>query len=250
MHRFFYPKIDPRQLYLTLSDSREIHHLKNVLRLKPHDTVMLFNGEGKEAIGIIQSIKSHAVDIRIQDVKISDIRKKIFLTLACAIPKNAKFEWIIEKATELGVDEIIPLQTQRSEVRLNTERADKKNTRYKTIALNAAKQCQRTILPVIKNICPFSTALKTIDEKTLALIPHLSGERGTLREVLQQIKNYKRILFFIGPEGDFTPEEINQATKAGCIPISLGETVLKVDTAAISVIAFARLFCFYGPLYN
>ena len=242
MHRFFCPHIPAQQTAATLTDAQEIHHLKNVLRLKSGDTVTLFDGKGREALGIIQTIQSDGVAVQIQNIKTPAAENAISIALACAIPKNAKFEWIIEKTTELGVTEIIPLQTQRSEVRLKSEKADKKNARYQTVALNAAKQSQRADLPIVQKVSKLSDVLKTLDKNTLALIPHLTGRRETLPQVFKKLKNHKRILFFIGPEGDFAPEEIDQAIKAGCLPVSLGATVLKVDTAAISAVSFARLF--------
>jgi len=135
-----------------------------------------------------------------------------------------------------------PSSASLSEVRLNSEKADKKNARYQTVALNAAKQSQRADLPIVQKVSKLSDVLKTLDKNTLALIPHLTGRRETLPQVFKKLKNHKRILFFIGPEGDFAPEEIDQAIKAGCLPVSLGATVLKVDTAAISAVSFARLF--------
>ncbi|MCK5214731.1 MAG: 16S rRNA (uracil(1498)-N(3))-methyltransferase [Candidatus Omnitrophica bacterium] len=240
MHRFYLPKESFNQPTIQLNDRAEIHHLKNVLRLKKGAAVTIFNGEGKEAEGRIISISSEAVSIDILTVKTIPFSETI-LSLACAIPKKAKFETIIEKCTELGVNEIIPLITKRTEIHLDAARRQKKASRYQAVAINAARQSKRLSVPAIHPITDFPTAIKMLRKDSLAIIPHLDGERKELPSVINANPKCKRINFFIGPEGDFTLAEVNLAKKAGCIPASLGNTVLKVDTAAIYVIAAGRL---------
>ncbi|MCR4336516.1 MAG: 16S rRNA (uracil(1498)-N(3))-methyltransferase [Candidatus Omnitrophica bacterium] len=239
--RFFVnvPKFDQSETQIT--DPTEIHHLIHVLRLKEGETISIFNGKDSEAIGEIAHIDRQKVTVRINSVKTMLSENSKSLILACAIPKKSKFESIIEKCTELGIDEIIPLQTQRTEVRLKDEKSDKKRLRYQAVAVNAAKQSQRLTIPRIHPIQKFSEALNHLQKDDLALIPTLEGQRQSLHEVLSLAIAKKRIVFFIGPEGDFSPEEILMAQKAGCIPISLGSTVLKVDTAAIAVTALLNL---------
>ena len=243
MHRFFLPQADFTKETVTLTDKKELHHLKNVLRLKAKDQIAVFNNEGREATGAITDLNADSVTIRLDKIKVME-PKTVSLVLACAIPKKAKFETILEKCTELGVDEIIPLKTQRTEVTLHAERHEKKLKRYQTVVINAAKQSQRSTIPTIHPVTNFLDALQRfITEETLALIPCLFGERKSIFDALaQRQKPYKKILFFIGPEGDFTLQEIEEAAKKGCVPVSLGNQVLKVDTAAISVVAFANLF--------
>ncbi|MFA5060238.1 MAG: RsmE family RNA methyltransferase [Candidatus Omnitrophota bacterium] len=240
MHRFFCPQENFIQTTLTITDQKEIHHLKNVLRLKEGDRIVLFNGQGKEADATITSIAENAIEVSLSDIR-QDEKKNFTIILACAIPKKAKFESIIEKCTELGVDEIIPLKTQRTEVIFSKEKMPDKVKRFQTVAINASKQSNRKTIPAIHPVLSLSEALKHIDNSTLALIPHLSGKRKSLHEIMSQNPHAKKIMFFIGPEGDFTPEEIALAIKSGSIAVSLGETTLKVDTAAISVVAFAQL---------
>jgi len=244
MHRFYCPTLASHTADVCLTDKEEIHHIKNVLRFKQGNSLHIFNGKGLEAQGTIVSLKSDQIKIHIdQFMSQEDKTKPLTLILACAIPKKSKFETIIEKSTELGVDIIIPLKTQRTEVDLSIERATKKIERYENVALNAAKQCRRSTLPTIYPLTNFSEALKLIDQNTAAFLPCLSmRNRIPLRHALEKVENRKKIIFFIGPEGDFTPEEIERATQAGCIPISLGPTVLKVETAAIAVLSFAQFY--------
>jgi len=240
MHRFYCPQLNSSSPQISILEQEEIHHLRHVLRMKEGDQITVFNGRGQEASGRILSY--HQKEVRIQICSVQERKERApWLILACAVPKKSKFELIIEKATELGVHEIIPLKTQRTEISLNEERSKKKNQRFQTVAINASKQCQRATVPVIRPITKFSSALDDLSTRSRIIIPSLMGDRKNLLETFREIKSPQAISFLIGPEGDFTKEEYVQARKSGCLPVSLGETVLKVETAAISALACAHL---------
>ncbi len=241
MHRFYDPSLNLFQSQITLSDPNEIHHLRSVLRLKKGDTIVLFNGKGEEAEGEIIAMDAKRVEVKVEKLKKIEKRGPAII-LACAIPKRGKFELIIEKATELGVDEIIPLKTERSEIHLKDERLKSKHARYQTVALNAAKQCRRSTIPVVHPVTPLTDAFEQFKSKATLVIPSLEEKKTTFLQVFSEIKSPSQIVFFIGPEGDFSPQEYALAKKAGCIPVTLGETTLRVETAAIAVVAAARLF--------
>lgn len=240
MHRFYCPNIDFSPQKISIINSGEIHHLTRVLRMGRGDQLELFNGQGEEAVGIIESISSLEVSVLISERR---HKRKISASviLACAVPKKAKFESIIEKCTELGVDEIIPMRTERTEVILKDERLARKNTRYQTVAINAAKQSGRATVPVVHAQRSFKEILSSFEKETLRIIPCLAGERKSLREVLQDAKGVQQIVFLIGPEGDFTKQELTMALNEGVIAVTLGETTLKVDTAAITAVGFTRV---------
>ncbi len=241
MHRFISPHTDLQSSKLTITDFKEIHHLTHVLRLQTGSEITIFNGHGEEAGARIDTITPRRISLtRISPVK-NSAAGGVTLTLACAIPKKAKFETIIEKCTELGVDRIIPVITERTEVRLNDERQEKKRLRYETVAVNAAKQCQRNFLPAVDALTSFNDALKNLTDTNAAFIPCLAGERKNLLTAFHIKPGQRNIIFFIGPEGDFTAKELKAALSAGCIPVTLGPHVLKVDTAAISAMAVAKL---------
>lgn len=238
MHRFYCPHTDFSKDVIIITEGDEIHHAIHVVRLKPGEEVTLFDGAGSEAAGVIQSLNKKEARIQIlSHKKNKPLWPKIIL--ACAIPKKSKFETIIEKATELGVDEIIPLQTQRTEVRINKE-GGKKSKRFEDIAINACKQSKRSYLPKIHPITSFNDAFKLTANSSI-IIPSLWGETKPLLKVLPTISN-QSISFFIGPEGDFTPDEYKEARNKGAIAVSLGPMVLRVETAAICVVACARQF--------
>lgn len=240
MHRIYCPDTDFSDDTVSIDSKDELHHLRDVLRLKKNADVRLFNGRGDEARGTILSINARQAAVEVGSVE--HVRRKgPALILACAIPKKNKFELIIEKATELGADEIIPLKTERTEVRVSGDRLRKKKLRYQTVAVNASKQSQRAYVPVIHPVTEFRQVLAELAQNTTALIPSLTGQTESLLKVLQKMKASGRISFLIGPEGDFTAGEYDLARKSGCRAVTLGETVLKVETAAICALSCAHL---------
>jgi len=242
MHRFYCPNIDLSKRIVQITEKNELHHIKDVLRLRKDANVVIFDGKSVEANTKIVSIGPICANLEILSFK--EHKQKIpAIILACAIPKKTTFELIIEKATELGVDEIIPLKTQRTEVCFkDSNKRNDKILRFEKIAINAAKQSQRVTIPKIHPITDFSSALKNLINSSNVIIPSLIGERKNLLTALKEIKTPKRVSFLIGPEGDFTEEEYHQAHSAGCVAVTLCDTILKVETAALSVLACANLF--------
>jgi len=241
MHQFYCPNTDLSSKQTFIDDKNELHHLRNVLRLKKDDEVRLFDGKGKEASGTLLTVTAQKATVEIHSVKQFE-RKKPLILLACALPKKSKFEMIIEKATELGVDEIIPLKTDRTEIKLTDFRQTKKQQRYQTIAINASKQSKRIIIPVIHPITDFSSALNHLTKTSITIIPSLNEDTENLISAFEKIKSPKAVSFLIGPEGDFSPEEYAQAQDKGCLPVTLGTTILKVETAALCALSCANLF--------
>lgn len=241
MHRFYCPNTDFSPTKISIVDPGEIHHLTRVLRLSFGDKIEIFNGKGDEIFGVIESVSVDEVQVLVIERR-SETKTSAVITLACAVPKKAKFEWIIEKCTELGVDEIIPMRTARTEVIIKEDRMERKSNRYQTVAVNAAKQSARSTVPVVHPQRPFKDVIASFDEGSLRIIFALSGERKSIRDVLPDSRQFSRIVYLVGPEGDFTPKELESAIAAGFIPVTLGETTLKVDTAAIMAVGFTRLF--------
>ena len=248
MHRFFCPEADLEKSTVSITAPQEIHHIKDVLRLKVNDSIGIFNQNGDEILGTVLSISPRKVEVRKDHAFPKEEKRGPTIILGCAIPKRSKFESIVEKTTELGVDEIVPLKTERTEVLWDLKRFQEKKSRLLKVAINASKQSGLRSIPLIHPVTDFPLAIRQFDQKALKAIPCLLGARQSLRELFDQsgriVKNSPRaqkIIFLIGPEGDFTPEEVRLAVQAGFVPVSLGETVLKVETAAISVVAFARL---------
>ncbi|HOX54753.1 MAG: 16S rRNA (uracil(1498)-N(3))-methyltransferase [Candidatus Omnitrophica bacterium] len=236
MHnRFFCPSENISEKVITINDKKEIHHIVDVLRFGIESDITIFNGEGFEFEGKIKEISKNSIRIMIEN-KYESKRRPFEITLACAVPKKAKFDFIVEKLTELGVDRIIPLETERSEVRYKKDRMLEKVGHWRQVAINASKQSQRSYIPQIEEVQNFKNVISKLENYDLALFPTLEGERVHLAEALKGFKE-RRIIIFIGPEGDFSEEEADLARKSGCKLVTLGENVLKVDTAAITVVA-------------
>jgi 16S rRNA (uracil1498-N3)-methyltransferase len=239
MHRFYIAqKIEGNSV--SVSDVEQLHHMRDVLRLKPGDEVDLFDSSGNECLAIVRNLtrKDAIFDIKIQQPRRTG---KLKITIACAIPKKSKMDDVIDKLTQLGVDEIIPLETGRAVVRMNEgeSASEARQERWKKIARSAAEQSQRSTLPVIPPVINFDDILASAEKYDLKLISALIGNRRPLKEVLAGCQPVS-VLVLIGPEGDFTPGEVGRALGSGFIPVSLGDTVLRVETAAIAVASYLK----------
>lgn len=241
MRRFFSNSRNISGRSIIINDKEQVHHIKDVLRLVPGDKVIVFDEKGREYSSIIEKISPAGVLFRIKKMQKSSSCRGSRLVIACAIPKGQKMDDIVDKLSQLGVDRLVPLLTERVVVRLDEPKQILRKARWEKIALSSAKQSQRNTVMTVDSIKDMEGALSQAQNFDLKLIPHLTGKRRTLKEIFNRCRP-KNILVFIGPEGDFSPAELKLARQAGCIPVSLGELVLRVDTAAISVASFIRLY--------
>lgn len=241
MHRFHIPSENISGDKITISDKKQVRHIKDVLRLKPKDKVTVFDTAGNEYTADIEKISSRNINLEIREKRVFKACEKFRITVACALPRKSKMDDIIDKLTQLGVDRIIPLKTSRVVVKLDRHKEMLCQGRWKKIAQSASEQAQRNTLPVIDAVKDISEVLSESGDFDLKLIPTLGTERKALKEVFIRSRPDK-VLVFIGPEGDFTDEEIDLAKKSGCIPVSLGNLVLRVETAAVSIVSFMRLY--------
>ena len=244
---------------IIISDKKQVHHLVDVARLRAGDRLYVFDGRTQEYESVIAQILRDKVVLTIHKVKKISEDKILHIALACAIPKKSKIDFIIEKAAELGVERIIPLQTERTIVKISENSLDGKLRRWQAIAREAAKQCGRIKLPQVEPVAGFNSVIPMSKDYDLAIIPHLGVKNRHIKDVVSSFKgkpegsgwqpnsqSHKSVIVFIGPEGDFTEREVSLAKACGCVAVSLGENVLKVDTAAIAVVAFLR---FYFPIH-
>ena len=241
MNRFFVEKINASDKYVTLNDPDQLHHFRDVLRIKAGQIVAVFDRLGDEYLAKAQEVNSSFAKLEIQEKRPPNALN-IEITVACAIPKKVKMDDIIDKLTQLGVACIIPLQTERVIVKLDKQKKLQRFQRWEKIGISAVKQSQRSKFVVIKPVTDFKEVIASSRNFDLKLIPTLETKRMTLKNIFNQTTlAFHKIIVLIGPEGDFTPQEIALAKDAGFLPVSLGNQVLRVDTAAIAVVSFIKL---------
>lgn len=242
MDRFFTPQLSDTATTFFVESTEELRHLTRVLRLRPGHRAEFVDGKGNQVLGEICSVTKSRVLVRVEQRIFAGKPRPPYIILACAIPKNAKFEDIIDKCTQLGVNEIIPMLTERTEVVMRQKDIDSKCARFEKVAVSALKQSKRLWLPVISRPSKFADVLERVSTDAFALIPWLEGERKELKDILPLALRKKEVLIFIGPEGDFSPYEVQLAVSKGVIPVTLGPNVLRVDTAAALVAGAFSIF--------
>lgn len=224
--------------------SDQAHHIRDVLRLGEGDAVTAFDGTGWEYQGRIERSARGEVAIGILKKEYTYRGLSGGLSLAQAIPKGDRMDWLVGKATELGAASIIPMVTERSVVRPVQGAAESKRRRWERIAVEACKQCGRTEIPKILPIASFSEVLglsKGYEHRWLACLDPRAVPIQKAAQSLAKPESKKppRIFALIGPEGDFTPKEIQQGLDDGFTPLSLGGLVFRSETAGLYMACLA-----------
>ena len=222
----------------------DLNHMKNVLRMKPGEAVLISDGTGKdyncqvetytEGEGIL-GILSENEDSR-------ELPSRIWLFQG--LPKSDKMEVIIQKAVELGAAGVIPVATRNAVVKLDAKKAESKVRRWQAIAESAAKQSKRSYIPQVGAVMSLKEAFSYIEEQKfdLCMIPYEleKGMDGT-KQVLSRLASGQQIAVFIGPEGGFDEEEIRLALEKNVIPVSLGKRILRTETAGPAILALLMM---------
>jgi len=238
--RAFYNSNQADLTTLTLS-ADESHHLVVVNRAEVGDPVVVFNGKGTEWNCKLSKSDKKAANLDVLSIKHHD-PLTYSITLAQALPKATHMDDIVRKATELGVTNIIPLQTERTQVKLELDRSEKKLEKWYTASLEAAKQCGNPWLPTISSVQSFKAVVENASRYDLRLVASLEPEALSLKLVLSLFtkrtgRSPKSVLWLVGPEGDFSPSEFALAKQHGFESVTLGPLVLRCETAAISAIS-------------
>jgi len=235
MHRFY---VEPQQSgkdTVELSD-REAHHAANVLRLKEGERVVGLDGQGSELGCTVQRVTKRGVTLSVyQRNKVAPLPYQ--LTLVQAVPKGKTMETIVQKAAELGAYRVVPILTDRTVTQIDEDRSDSKVEKWTWIAIDAIKQCGSTWLPQIAEPIKTSQYLATAERTEMSLIaslqPGAKHPRLHFGEFAKERgRRPKTISVWVGPEGDFTPAEVNTVLSSGALPITLGPLVLRSETAA------------------
>lgn len=241
MNRYYLPSDQWEPVSVSLSGD-ESRHCARVMRASEGDAIEVFDGLGKSAVCTIESVHRDQVRCRISQYSYTP-SPAMPVTLCQSIPKGGNMELIIQKGVELGVDAIQPLITTRTVAR--PESLAKKREKWQRIALEACKQCGQNHLPVISEPLPFSAWIENLEPFSTAIIAALDPAAVHFKRLLEKSPLSGSIGLLVGPEGDFTPEEYQQAYAKGFQPISFGSIVMRVETASIyglSLIQHERSF--------
>lgn len=238
MYQFFVEpyQIQGNRIEITGGD---VNHIKNVLRMKQGDEISVSNGaDGKEYRCGIEELKEDRILCELRFIKEEGIELPSKIYLFQGLPKGDKMELIIQKAVELGVYEIIPVACKRAVVKLDGRRALNKTARWQGIAEAAAKQSKRGIIPRVTEVMEFKEAMAYSGCAPVRIIPYeLARGMDKTRELINSLKPGEDIAVFIGPEGGFAGEEIEQAVHEGVIPVTLGKRILRTETAGMTVLS-------------
>lgn len=210
----------------------EAHHLLHVLRGRAGDAVELFDGAGRVARGEVAKAGRKLVEIRIREQRAVP-RPAGRVALIQALPRAQKMDLIIQKATELGVDAIIPLQAEHGVARIRDADTGSRRDRWRRIAVNAAKQCGSAWLPELPDAVTPAAFVERYPSWDLLLLASLQEGARPLRDAMRETEAGSRCGVLIGPEGDFTPDEIALFRRAGAVPVTLGPLILRAETAAL-----------------
>lgn len=243
MYHFFVDpdQIGEKEIQIT---GKDVKHIKNVLRMQIGEQICLSNGEdNREYRCEIVSMAEEEVCAKIMWVEEVGMELPNKIYLFQGLPKSDKMEWIIQKAVELGVYEIVPVATKRAVVKLDLKKEQNKRKRWQGISESAAKQSKRSMIPQIHPVLTFEQAVEYAESLDVKVIPYeLAQGMKKTREIFMGIRPEQSVAVFIGPEGGFDEKEVAIAMQHGVTPVTLGKRILRTETAGMAVLSML-VFC-------
>lgn len=237
MHHFFVEPENIHDEYIKVT-GEDINHIKNVLRMKIKEQLLIGDGTGKEYTCSILNISEEEILLKIEDFNNEGRELPVDIYLFQGLPKSDKMELIIQKAVELGAKAVVPVATKRAIVKLDRKKEESKIKRWQAISESAAKQSKRGIIPEIFNVMSFKEAIDYVKDFETRLIPYENCEDMTItKKSVSEIEKGHRIAVFIGPEGGFCESEIEYAIENGVTPVSLGKRILRTETAGLMILS-------------
>ena len=232
------PRIYTRQNLLS-GDTLELeeaasHHLSKVLRMQPGRELILFNGAGGEFAATIHEVSKKHVLVSIAEHSVDNRESPLDLELAIGISRGERFEWVLQKATELGVTKITPLITERTEVKVSGDRQEKMHERWQQIIISACEQCQRNLLPELSAAVQISDWLPQVTSDLRFVLHHRDSQR------LPADQTPTSVTLLIGPEGGLSDREITHALEQDFNALTLGPRVLRTETAPVAAISLVQ----------
>lgn len=222
-------------------DTRAAHHLLRVLRARAGTAVKLFNGDGYDYLGQLADVQNSAARVDIEASTWINAESPLRLTLAQGIARGERMDYTLQKAVELGVDRVVPLFCERSEVKLSRPRLEKRMDHWRGVIVSACEQSGRGFVPDLSVPCALSEYLETKDTSRLQLVLSPHAPHG-----IKSLACAKQIELLVGPEGGLSKHELELAEKSGFGAISLGPRVLRTETAGPA--ALAALQALWGDM--
>ncbi|KRA46816.1 16S rRNA (uracil(1498)-N(3))-methyltransferase [Pseudoxanthomonas sp. Root630] len=208
------------------------NHLARVLRLREGDACVLFNGDGNDYDARIEAISKREVVAELQGARVVDTESPLHVTLLQGIARGEKMDLILQKATELGVAAVIPVMAERTEVKLDAERAEKRVAHWRSVIASACEQSGRARLPTLAAPAALNDAARGIDGEATRLTLDPTGDVS-----LATVQVAARVVVAIGPEGGWSPRDREILSAAGFIGLRLGPRILRTETAGLAAIA-------------
>ena len=220
----------------------DFNHIKNVLRMKTGEKLLVSDG-GTSHLCSIEEYSEETVTVSVLEENYNDTELPVKIYLFQGLPKGDKLELIIQKAVELGVHEIIPVEMSRSVVKIEDKKRKSKQERWQAIAESAAKQSKRNVIPVVHEATSYKRAMELAKSLDVFAVPYENkdGMKATA-ECLERIKGAESVGILIGPEGGFDEREVDMALEANGAVISLGKRILRAETAAITAVSAVMLY--------
>tara|TARA_B100000795_G_scaffold237399_1_gene197978 strand:- start:844 stop:1581 length:738 start_codon:yes stop_codon:yes gene_type:complete len=238
MNRFYHSKPININENVVMDDFAA-HHALKVMRLKNNDQLILFNGDGFDYTGQVTNISKRQVEVSIKSKKNIDSESNLRVILLQALTSSEKMDLIIQKTTELGISEVQPIICERSIVKIKKEKIEKKLTHWRQISIAACEQCGRAKIPKIhepENIIKYLEKIMESDKDTkIILSPEATKSLDNITS-----NTMKDIKVLIGPEGDFTKQELGLSIEKGFVPIKIGPRILRTETAPISILSILQ----------
>ncbi len=233
MRRFFIEEI-PARGKVRIS-GQEAHHMLSVLRLRPGNEIILFDGTGSEYLGVIRRCFRASAEVEIVERKSFQRELPIEITIAQGIIRSKKMDLVVQKSAELGAAFLVPLIFRRSVVKLSGKE-ESKRAKWQRLATEASKQCGRNRIMKVLAPTQFGGFLNTVSSYDLRVLA-IPGDFPTLKELLRSQEKPRSVLVIVGPEGGLSPEELLQANSAGLTPTTVGRSTLRAETVALAILA-------------
>lgn len=216
-------------------DENAAQHVGRVLRMQPGQDLLLFNGDGNDYPATITSASKKQVEVQVGAPAANATESSLDIVLGQTLSKGDRMDYAVQKAVEMGVSRIVPLTTERCDVKLKGDREEKRLRHWQSVAISAAEQCGRARVPEILPVMTLAEWFEHTADCDLRLVLHHRTEQS-----LDTMNKPARAALMIGPEGGLSPEEITAAENSGFLPVALGPRVLRTETAPIAAMALCQ----------